>query len=58
MQFSRLLRKIVEVVKILIKPQVGTIIHGNTSSEALTTFFTTNDAIWAGNFVKCWLILV
>jgi len=38
-QFSRFLRKIVEIVKIfLIKPIKGTRIHGNTSYEALTTF--------------------
>jgi len=38
-QFSRFLRKIVEIViKIFIKPQKGTRIHGNTSYELLTTF--------------------
>jgi len=38
-QFSRFLRKIVEIVKkILIKPIKGTGIHGNTSYEPLTTF--------------------
>jgi len=38
-QFSRFLRKIVEIVKKnLIKPIKGTRIHGNTSYEQLTTF--------------------
>ena len=38
-QFSRFLRKIVEIVKKnLIKPIKGTRIHGNTSYEPLTTF--------------------
>jgi len=36
-QFHRFLRKIVENV-FLIKPQMGTRIHRNTSSEPLTTF--------------------
>ena len=38
-QFSRFLRKIVEIVKkFLIKPIKGTRIHGNTSYELLMTF--------------------
>jgi len=38
-QFSRFLRKIVEIVKkILIRPIKDTRIHGNTSYEPLTTF--------------------
>jgi len=38
-QFSRFLRKIVEIVKkILIKPITGTRIHRNTSYEPLATF--------------------
>jgi len=36
-QFYRFLRKIVEIV-LIIKPQMGTRIHGITSSEPLTTF--------------------
>jgi len=36
-QFFRLLRKILEIVFKNNQPQIGTIIHGNTSCEPLTT---------------------
>ena len=56
-QFSRFLRKIVEIVKKnLNKPTKGPRIHGNTPYEPLTTFVRRTMRSRQGVFFQFWLI--